>query len=371
MRKKQIYIAVTNDLVTDNRVHKVASTLLKANADVTMLGRIKHNKTPLLNRSYQTRRFRLLFKKGPAFYMEYNFRLFLFLLFHRFDIVVANDLDTLPASFLASRIKFKHLVYDSHEYFTEVPELLGRKFPKKVWQTIEKMILPKLKNAYTVSESIAKTYYNLYGINLAVVRNVPNYIPAESVKTSNENNIKTILYQGSLNLGRGLEHLIDAMEHIDQAILKIIGTGDVADDLKNRVKSKSLNKKVEFLGQIPFEELSAHTKKADLGVALEENLGLNYYFALPNKLFDYIQARIPVLVSPFPEMQKIVNEYEIGSVYDHKNPQALATKINEIFHLEKRYSKWKENTHQAAQELCWENEEKILIRIYSKIGLNF
>lgn len=369
MIKKRIYIAVTNDLITDNRVHKVANTLLKSGASVTLLGRIKTKNTPALNRSYQTKRFKLIFKRGPYFYAEYNIRLFLFLLFHRFDIIVANDLDTLLGSFLASKLKAKKIVYDSHEYFTEVPELFNRNFPKKAWTFIERLILPKIKYSYTVAESIANTYNKLYGINMLIVRNVPQLLKIKKENPKNDN--KKILYQGSLNVGRGLEELIDSMEFVDQAHLEIIGEGDITSQLKERIQTKNLSNKVKLRGRIPFEDLMQETQKADLGIALEENLGLNYYYALPNKLFDYIQAGIPVLVSPFPEMQKIVNKYEIGTVYDHKNPQELAKKITEIFELKNRYQKWKDNTTKAAQELCWENEEKILIEIYTQLGLIF
>ena len=367
----RIYIAVTNDLVTDNRIHKVASTLLKSGAKVTVIGRKLKFSQPLNNRPYQTKRFNLLFKQGPAFYLEYNIRLFIYLFFRPFNIIVANDLDTLLGSYYASKIRFKNLVYDSHEYFTEVPELVDRNFPKKVWLLIEGSILPKIKYSYTVSESIAKTYKKQYGIEMKIVRNVPFFKNEITIETCSKNNTKQILYQGALNVGRGLEHMIDAMQFIDNATLDIIGTGDIADQLQQRVIDNNLENKVFLKGKIPFEDLPKYTTKADLGIALEENIGLNYYYALPNKLFDYIQAGIPVLVSPFPEMQKIVNKYEIGTVYDHKNPKALAKKINEIFCLQNRYAKWKENTYIAAKDLCWEKEEKILFDIYSKLGLSF
>jgi glycosyltransferase involved in cell wall biosynthesis len=370
-RTKQIYLAVSNDLVTDNRVHKIASTLLKSGANVTILGRIKYDHTPLSERKYNTIRFNLWFKKGFLFYKFFNIRLFFFLLFHRFDIVVANDLDTLPSCFLAALVKRKKLVYDSHEYFTEVPELVNRKFPKQVWQFIERLLLPWVKYSYTVSGSIAETYNAKYGISMRVVRNVPNCIGniiTDQIKTDNRN---IILYQGSINLGRGLEQMIDAMQYIENALLRIIGDGDIVNDLKKRVEQKGLQHKVELIDRIPFENLFEETYQADLGIALEENIGLNYYYALPNKLFDYIQARVPVLVSPFPEMQIIIRKYDIGTVYNHQDPQALAKKINEIFELKNRYQKWKENTDKAALDLCWEKEEQILIDIYSKAGLQF
>ena len=368
---KRIYIAVTNDLITDNRIHKVANTLLKSGVKVTVVGRKKKDSLPISNRAYSTKRFNLFFSQGPAFYLEYNIRLFLYLFFRRFDIIVSNDLDTLLGSYYASKLRFKYLVYDSHEYFTEVPELVNREFPRKVWKILEGSILPKIKHAYTVSESIAKTYEKQYGIKMDVVRNVPYFIEQKRINNTDENNTKLILYQGSLNIGRGLEHIIDAMEYIDNAKLNIIGDGDITHELKARIESKKLNKKVSLRGKIPLEKLPEQTSKADLGIALEENIGLNYYYALPNKLFDYIQARVPVLTSPFPEMQKIVNKYEIGTVYDHKDPKELAKKIEEIFQLKNRYQKWKLNTEKAAQELCWEKEEKVLIKLYSEFGLKF
>jgi len=372
-RKKQqrIFIAVTNDLVCDNRVHKVAGTLLKSGAEITLIGRIKYDKTPLKQREYHTKRFNLIFKRGAFFYFEYNFRLLLFLLFNRFNIIVANDLDTLPASFIASKLKFKKLVYDSHEYYTEVPELVHRKFPKKVWMLIERLFLPHIKYSYTVSESIADTYNQLYGINIRVIRNVPYCLENNTIGSLNEGGEKVILYQGSLNIGRGLEQLIDAMEFVQDAKLRIIGDGDIKQQLLDRIKNKNLESKVEIKNRIPFDELIYETNKADLGIALEENLGLNYYYALPNKLFDYIQSRVPVLVSPFPEMQKIVRKYDVGTVYEHKSPLSLANKINEIFELKNRYQKWKANTQKAALDLCWENEQKQLIGIYLEAGLQF
>ena len=369
MESKRIFLAVTNDLITDNRIHKVASTLLKAKAEVTLIGRVKKIRNQALNRSYKTRRFYLLFKKGPLFYLEYNIRLLIFLLFNKFDIVVANDLDTLLASYLASKIKRKAIVYDSHEYFTEVPELVNRNFPKKVWLFIEKRILPQIKYSYTVSESIAEVYHDLYRINMQVVRNVPYRSSLKNDTKLQSNN--TILYQGALNKGRGLEQVIDAMQFLDNKQLIIVGSGDIEKQLKERVRKKNLQNKVEFKGRICIADLAKETIKADLGIALEENIGLSYYYSLPNKLFDYIQALVPVLVSPFPEMQKIVRMYDIGTICEHKTPKELAKKINEIFENKNVYKKWKSNTILAAKELSWENEEQKLICIYNKLGLKF
>ena len=135
--------------------------------------------------------------------------------------------------------------------------------------------------------------------------------------------------------------------------------------------SLSLGNRVEFMGRIPFGELSAYTRQAALGISLEENIGLNYYYALPNKLFDYIQAQIPVLVSDLPEMRRIVNEYAIGQVVRDRKPEFLARQVKEMMSSEAQRKKWKKNLHRAAAELCWENEVDKLRDVYREAGLVF
>ncbi|MCF6185522.1 MAG: glycosyltransferase [Bacteroidales bacterium] len=171
-KKQKIIISVTNDLVADNRVHKVADSLIKFGFEILLVGR-KLPGSLHVNREYKTKRFKLLFNKGAMFYAFYNIRLFFFLLFAKADIFLSNDLDTLPANFIASKIRNKKLVYDSHEYFTEVPELVNRPKIKRIWENTEKRILPKIKFLYTVCNSIADIYNKKYGINMKVVRNIP------------------------------------------------------------------------------------------------------------------------------------------------------------------------------------------------------
>ncbi|UCH14150.1 MAG: glycosyltransferase family 4 protein [Bacteroidales bacterium] len=365
----KVYISVTNDIITDQRVNKIALSLGKLRAEIVIVGRKIDGKIKITPKPYKQKLFRLLFNKGPLFYAEYNIRLFFFLLFKKVDILVANDLDTLPANYLVSRIRKKKLVYDSHEYYTEVPELAGRDFVKKVWTKMEKRILPKVKYSYTVCDSIAQIYSENYNINMHVIRNFPPYIenlPETGVKISQADE-KIIIYQGSLNLARGLEIAIQAMEFVDNAKLLIIGKGDITSELKKLANKAELHNKVIFFDRMPYEELMEYTVQADLGISLEENTGLNYYYALPNKLFDYIQARIPVLVSDFPEMAKVVNDYGVGLTINTSNPGELASVFKEMLENKDKRRLWKQNLEKAAKELCWEREEKKLLEIYSGI----
>lgn len=361
--KKKIIVSVTNDLVSDNRVHKVCTTLHSMGFEVLLVGR-KLPHSSAVQRQYSTKRFHLLFKKGPWFYAEYNFRLFLYLLFAKYDILLSNDLDSLTGNFVASQLRNKPLVYDSHEYFTEVPELIHRPKIQSIWLWLEQKVLPKIKYAYTVCQSIADVYKKEYGTDFKVVRNLPlqqNFTPAK--KQSDD---KIILYQGALNIGRGLEQAIKAMKYMDGAKLVIAGDGDIREQLHDLTNQKKLHDKVQFTGRLPLEELAKLTATADLGLSIEEDLGLNYRFALPNKLFDYIQARVPVLVTNLPEMAAIVKKYKVGEITDSLEPEQLADKFKEALFNEKKRKVWKEKLPVAAKELVWENEEKVLQEIFKE-----
>ena len=329
---------------------------------------------PIPRRNYKTTRMKLLFKKGFLFYGFYNIRLFLFLLFRRkIDILVANDLDTLPANFLVSKIRGLSLVYDSHEYFTEVPELINREKTRNFWLRIEKFILPRLQFAYTVSQHIADIYNCNYGTGFEVIHNYP--VRKKSPISFNLPFIiggdKILLYQGAVNVGRGLELLIDVVEGMENVIFVIAGDGDIRESLEKTVKLKKLENKVFLIGKIPFEQLHGLTQKAHAGVSLEEDLGLNYRFALPNKLFDYIQAGIPVLVSSLPEMKKVVEKYKIGIIAENREKEQIRTLLDLLLFDEMKRAMWKKGLEQAAKDLCWENEESRLLRIYLSAGLKF
>lgn len=367
MHKQKIIISVTNDLVTDQRVNRICLSFLNLNYDVLLVGRTLKSSLPI-DRTYQTKRFNLWFNKGFLFYANYNIRLFFFLLFSKSNLLWSNDLDTLPANYLASKIKGIKLIYDSHEYFTEVPELVNRPKVQKVWQTIEQWIFPKLKNVVTVSHQIADEYSSKYGVKINVIRNLPiklkEHYEVRNIKIEGK---KIILYQGWVNVNRGLEPLISAMKWIENAHLYIIGDGDVFDKIVQQVLDLDLQDKVTLLGKIPFELLPHYTFQADLGVSLEENVGLNYKYALPNKLFDYINAGVPVLTADLPEMQAIVTKYNVGEIISAITPKNIADKINELLSNNEKLANYVKNCLKAKEELCWENEQAILYEFIKKI----
>ncbi|MBP7152085.1 MAG: glycosyltransferase [Paludibacteraceae bacterium] len=365
--QKIAIVCVTNDLVTDQRVHKTCLTLQKCGFFTIEVGRMLPESLPL-QRPYVTKRFKLCFRKGPQFYAEYNIRLFFYLLFAKVDLIFANDLDTLPAAFLAAKIRRKKIIYDTHEYFTETPELVHRPKVQAIWQKIENFIFPKLQVIITVNDSIAELYKKKYNKNLQVVRNIPpTYIPSR-LKTRKEldlpENKHILILQGTgINKDRGAEEVLTAMQYLQNCILLIIGSGDVLPALQKMTKELQLENKVIFKTKMPFEELRQYTCNSDLGLAIDKDTNLNYHFSLPNKLFDYIHAGIPVLASDLPELKKIINHYDIGYFLQNHDPKNIAATIEYIFENAERYKTVKSNTEKAREELCWENEEKNLLQI--------
>jgi glycosyltransferase involved in cell wall biosynthesis len=348
----------------------VCEFLIAHDFEVTLVGRKLKGSLALHHLPYKTRRFKMLFKKGAAFYAFYNLRLFFYLLFHKADVLLANDLDTLLANHWAKKFKSKcKLVYDSHEYFVGVPELTHKPRIQKIWRRIEKNCLPKTHQRYTVNESIATLYKSEYGLDFDVVRNISDAPKNIQTKSRRELGLpddkKIIIYQGAgINIDRGAEELIEAMKYLENTLIIFVGSGDVIELLKSQVQKNKLQEKVLFFGKKPYTELLNYTTVSDLGVSLDKNTNINYKFSLPNKIFDYLHCGIPMLVSDLPEIKKIVEGYHVGIIAPSHDPKELANQINQLFSNASLYNQLKANTHKASLELTWENECKVLEKIY-------
>jgi len=368
---KSAIVSVINDLSTDQRVHKTCTTLHNLGYTVTLVGRKQRNSFDLAPRAYSTERMFLLFEKGPLFYAEYQLRLFLHLLFNKNNLLISNDLDTLLPNYIVSKLKNTPLVYDTHEVFCEVPELKHSPFKKKLWKSIERWIFPKLKHVFTVNNSIAALYSKEYGVNVSVVRNVP-FLKQQAALVSKEtlglpNNKKIIVLQGAgINIDRGAEEAVEAMQYVNNAILLIIGSGDVIEKLQQMVIDLHIQERVQFIGKVPLEKLLQYTLHADLGLTLDKDTNINYRYSLPNKLFDYIHAGVPVLASNLIEIKTIIDKYTIGDCILNHQPEHIASKINSIFSAPETLTNWKKNTKIAASELNWETEEQQLIKVYQQ-----
>lgn len=369
-KPKKIIVSVTNDLFTDQRVRKVCEFLVDNDFEVTLVGRKFKNSNALPELNYKTKRFPLWFNNGPLFYATYNLRLFFYLLFHKADLLLANDLDTLYANYWARKFKSKcRLYYDSHEYYCETPELVNRPKVQKFWRRIEKRCVPKVDIMYTVNESIAELYRKEYSRDVSVVRNISDN-NAPQLTASREElglpaNKKVVIMQGAgINIQRGGEEMIEAIQSVKNAVLAIVGDGDVVPVLKETVAANRWGQKVLFFGKRPYQELMNFTMLADVGISMDKDSNLNYRYSLGNKIFDYIHAGIPLFVSDLPEISKIVNEFEIGVVCSSHKPKDIANALNKLFEDQENYNRFKTNTKKAAAALNWENEKRVLAKLY-------
>lgn len=359
---KRIVFTVTNDLTYDQRMNRICSTLQAAGYDITLIGFMKKRSVKLEQKPYKQIRLNLLFVKGKLFYLEYNFRLFWYLLFKKYDIYTGIDLDTLLPVFFNAKLKGKPCVYDAHEYFTELPEIVARPLIKKMWIKLERFLLPKIKYNYTVGNAIAEELTKKYKTTFEVIRNVP--ILSEDVAEVSVGNY--ILYQGALNMGRGLEALMEGMAYVN-ADLYIAGEGDLSAELRAFAAELPHKEKIRFLGYVRPADLKKYTNEAKIGINLVEHLGLSYYYSLSNKFFDYIHAGKPQVTMNFPEYKKLNDQYDVAVLIDEPEKKLIASAINKLLTDVKLYVELEHNTIEAKKDLNWQKESVKLIQFYKQI----
>lgn len=360
---KRIIATVTNDLTFDRRMQRICRTLAAEGYTVKLVGRVLPQSKPLATEPYEQHRLKCWFNQGKLFYLEFNLRLLFYLLGQKADVLCAVDLDTIVPGFWAAQCKGWKKVYDAHEYFSEVPEVVHRPLVKKTWELVAKMFIPKADLAYTVGPALAGIFSERYGVPFSTIRNVPDEVavPPTPAETG------YLLYQGALNKGRGLEALLEAMQHLDLQ-LKIAGEGDLSNKLRQLAKTLGISHKVTFLGFVKPADLPELTAGAWLGLNLLENLGLSYYYSLANKCFDYIQAEVPALHMDFPEYRALVEKYPVAVLLKELSAEAI---VGTIQHLQQRPDEYKAlivACGVAKKHFTWQIEARKLVTLYRELG---
>ncbi len=364
----RIIFTVTNDLTYDQRMQRICQSLSTNKFEVILVGRRLPDSLTLKPFAFQQKRLNCFFRKGFAFYAEYNLRLFFYLLFTKTDAFCAIDLDTIVPVWLASTIKRKKRVYDAHELFTEQKEIVTRPFIHKIWLEIEKFAVPKFSKGCTVNTFIKEELNRRYGIEYSIIRNLPVFQKAAAI-TESEISVEQkpiILYQGAVNEGRSFETLIPAMQYIN-AELVICGKGNFFEQVKELIRENNLEHKIKLLGYVLPDELKQITANATVGLTLFESTGLNQYYSLSNRFFDYIMGGIPQLCVGYPEYQAIVNEFEVALLIENTDTATIASALNKLLSDRVLYNRLKKNTIEARNVLNWGNEEKKLIAFWRNV----
>lgn len=348
-----ICLTVTNDLSYDQRMIRICSSLAGAGHNVELIGRSLKNSVPLAKLGFRQKRLKCFFEKGKIFYLEYNLRLFVHLLFKKADCLCAIDLDTILPVLLCSKIKGTKRVYDAHELFCEMKEIVTRPKIYAAWKKIEKFSVPKFINGYTVNRPIAREFKKMYNVNYEIIRSI-------SLKKEFEPFVKEtdiIIYQGAVNEGRSFETLIPAMQLVNAQLI-IFGDGNFYDQARALVKKNILDDKIIFRGKVEPHILSERTKEAKIGVTLFDDEALSNYYSLANRFFDYIHAGIPQLCVNYPAYEEINKEFEVAALIDDLSPENIALHLNRLLQDEDLYRHLQQNCLRASQVYCWQNEEK-------------
>jgi len=375
-----IYVLVSNDIVHDQRVKKTCESLQRLGWDVMVLGRELPESDPLPAEAHFLRfvRLRLGFRRGAFFYAALQFRILVHLLFRKMDGIWANDLDTLLPAFLVSRLRGIPLVYDSHEFFTEAAGLTGRPFQRWVWLQVERAIQPRLRVVLTVNPSIARLLHARYphsqsGLPL-VLRNMPRRVPREVVtprQAFQEVGIPVdrpiALLQGAfMDADRGIREAVEAVRNQEGFRLVLIGAGEEWNWAAGMVDAPGLQGRLFCLPKMPFSILRRFTASADVGLSLDRALHGNYLLSLPNKLFDYIHAGIPVVASALPEVEAVVRENGVGRVVTEPTPEAIRTAIEETLAVPRAH--WSQACESASSHLHWEADEPQIAKALEQAG---
>jgi hypothetical protein len=353
-------------------MQRICGSLAQAGYEVLLVGWQRPASVPLGPQPYAQHRLRGWFQGGKLFYLEYNLRLLLYLLGQRAAAWACADLDAALPTWLRAWLGGQPFVYDAHELFTEVPEVVARPQVQRLWQWVEDFIVPRAQLRYTVGPALARLFVEKHpGCPFGVVRNVPVAAPLAVLAPGPWPGGAVLLYQGALNVGRGLAELLTAMPQIP-ARLVICGEGDCSVALRQQAAQLGLlaSGQVEFKGYVLPAELRQLTAQATVGIMLLENTGLSYYYSLANKFFDYVQAGIPQLCIAFPEYQALNAQHAVAELVPNLAPATLAAALARLLpggQPGAHYQQLAASCQLARAEWNWQQEEKVLLSLYHNL----
>jgi glycosyltransferase involved in cell wall biosynthesis len=362
MKGKKIICTVTNDLNYDQRMIRICTLLAGAGYDVTLVGFKRKTSKPLIKRPFKQIRLPIMAEQGKLLYIQYWIELFFLLLFKKSDALCAIDLDTILPVYYASRIRGKKRVYDAHEIFTDLKEVISRPSIYKMWNWIGNHTVPHFKTGYTIGDCYADEFKKRYGVDYKIVRNATILRPFEIP----EKKERFILYQGWVNVGRCFEQLIPAMKYVNAKLI-VCGSGNFYEEAVTLTREQGLEDKIIFKGYVPPAELTDYTAKAYVGITLFENTSLSNRLSLANRFFDYMHSGVPQLCNAYPEYERINKEYEVAALVPELTSECIAQRLNKMLNDEAYYQTLQQNCIKARIKYCWQAEEEKLLAVYENL----
>jgi Glycosyltransferase Family 4/Glycosyl transferases group 1 len=381
---KKIIFTVTNDLVFDQRMQRICSSMAGFGYKVTLVGREMPGSPPLPEMPFRQVRLPLRHQKGKLFYLEYNYKLYRYLLTQQPDAICAIDLDTIVPVYLAIKKKGIPGMYDAHEFFTEMIEVKRRPHIHYIWKKVEAWLVPKFPHGYTVAQSIADDLKKLYGVHYPVIRNVPHFALPVGISTPLPDPVQKILedfnrecpkpdpfifYQGAINEGRALLPMLEAMKTVNARML-MAGSGNMEKEVKDFIGQNGLEKKVYLCGNVPPQFLKHLTARCFAGITLYDAFSKNQYYSLGNKFFDYIMARKPQVCVNYPEYAAILTQYRVAIPIGDVSPPTIAGALNNLLQDAVLYNELQTVCETAAQAINWEKEAQQLRQCWQNIWQN-
>ena len=382
LKNNRVVMVVLNPFVHDARVLREAKSLVNEGYEITVIALhgegLKKNE---LKSGINIIRIFLHTKKWsrhPAVqiikYIEFLIKCMTKIIWIQPRILHCHDLNALPAGgFLKlitlGRIK---LIYDSHELWSDPSQSslllsIGGYFEKYLIKLVDSIVM--------TSDGHADLFQKNFSCKKPlVVRNLPEK-PSSSNPTNGFGGLtiskdsRIIVYVGSISPGRGIIPLLHAMVKLNpDIILVLLGVGNFKNEISKLVTRLKLNGRVQILPPVEPDKVIYAISGADIGIAPFENTSLNYYYVMPNKVFEYLLAGLPVAVSNFPEMSRLVKEHQVGEVFNPENPDDIASAINKILNSREKYEALKQNVKKFSMNNHWDIEVKKLLDLYASFS---
>ena len=297
------------------------------------------------------------------------------------DIYHAIDLTTLTACFIVAKVRHKPLIFEAYELDLPVPEtdIAFWRFLGRVIIRLLAIVLPRCAGVITVSPQIAQEMRkNLHLSEVSVVRSIPTYQTVQKSSRLQQHlglipDTRIVLYQGGLQRNRGLDNLVHAAAFLEPDIVIVLmgkPLGSTQAELETLIEKEGLEERVKILPAVPYIELLDWTSSADIGlIVLPPDYSPSIRWCLPNKLFEYLMAGLPVLASQLDAVVDVIKTYDVGCIVPSLQPQDIAAAINRMLADQVMLDRMRRNALEAAQlDLCWEKESQKLVGFYRSIG---